>query len=310
MLNLSLGIQNLSSGLPSKIDVLGTTISSPLLSDSMSTLPAVGMAISVGTTLNFVLLVFAIVGSGLTALVSAAAIVFSPNWLVLVLIALSTLAPTCLMVNTLIVTVVGPFLASILGSLEGGLSITVNAGSQAVAITWASLVLTTLSAVYWVVVWFFSTRSWVLMRVEREMDQAGRPVATLYATYRNLVFVNKRATLVGPAAAAAAKIGAAESWVPPHRQVAPSMYGDRASYDERPKYMYGGEDDSYDSRGSHYSYGERGVVRSSYGVEEDAGSTRNSSRSSARSSARTPAYVEKVRSSEAYEFSGTYNEKH
>lgn len=274
----------------------------------MSSLPAVGTAISVGTSLNFVLLVFAIIGSGLTTILSAAAIVFSPNWLVLVLIALSTLAPTCLLVNTLIVTVVGPFVASILGSLEGGLSITVNAGSQAVAITWASLVLTTLSAVYWVVVWFFSTRSWVLMRVEREMDQAGRPVDTLYATYRNLVFVNKRATLAGPAAA---KIGAAEPWVPPHRQVAPSMYGDRASYDERPKYTYGGEDDSYDNRGSRSSYGERGVVRSSYGVEEDAGSIRNSSRSSARSSAGRPAYVEKMRSSEAYEFSGTYyDEKH
>lgn len=186
------GFQNISSAVPRSLDVLGTNISSPLLSSGANVLPALGTVISVATSLNFGLLVLAIVGSGLTVLLSAVAVLYSPNWVVLVLIGASGLAPLCLLVNTIIVTAVGPLLASFLASLEVGLTITVSSGPKAVAITWASLALTSVSAAYWASVWFVGTRSWVLMRVERDMVDADRPLATAWTTYRNLARVNKR----------------------------------------------------------------------------------------------------------------------
>ncbi|RDW59457.1 hypothetical protein BP6252_12544 [Coleophoma cylindrospora] len=161
--NVTAGLSNFTSGIPSSLQVATTNVSVPLLSQlssSGSVLKTAGNALGTAT---FAFYILALIGSSMTLLLSLVSIFTrSISYVTYACLIFSILAAVFQLVANILVTVLAGGTMLVVNTVGSSIGLQSKMGMRFQAIIWVAFVMTLLGMGYWVAIWFveYRTRSY------------------------------------------------------------------------------------------------------------------------------------------------------
>ncbi|ORY67283.1 uncharacterized protein BCR38DRAFT_522248 [Pseudomassariella vexata] len=181
------GLNNISSRIPSYVVVGNTNISVPLLQSLGTGLSSIENMADSAVKANLAFLLIGLICSGIVTLLSFVSIILPRVHIIsIVCVLLATLAPLMIITTALIVTILSYFIVNMVNGVGSALTMTAKSGSGTRAIAWVAWASSVVSAVYWSLVWFVEVRRTVLVRRRRDVEQIGKYKVTLAQARRNM----------------------------------------------------------------------------------------------------------------------------